>query len=779
MFKHNKVKDGLSRSSITERKNTSFLWKNVFSILYEQNNDCYKKQKIFLFMPLKEAIIFFWKWLVDCINKETSLGILFSFILVFFSIGIVFYFSLEREPSWGQLGALVSFFLGILFILRFYRRIWIIAGFLFCIVLGALAAKIETWRISTPMLSNDIVTTLTGRIFSIESRQKGEFRLVLDVLSTEKPVLYHAPHRVRLSTRHLPYGLAIGDGLYGRVKMRALSGPVRPGSYDFSFHNYFKRIGAQGIFLGKPAKISVSQPDGILGIVLQKIENLRTNMTQRIHMVLDQEKGSVAAALITGQRGGISKDTNEALRTAGLAHILSISGLHMALLSGIVLVSIRSFLALFPVFSSYYSAKKFAAIAALIMTAFYLLLSGMAVSAQRSFVMIAVMLVAVLCNRSAITMRNFSIAGLITLAVSPHEILGPSFQMSFSATAVLIASFDWWSGRSFFRKRKTTPSYVGGGVIHFAFLSILSICSSSFVAGTASGIYAAYHFSNIAFFSIISNALALPIVSILIIPFGLIAVLAMFWGLEWLPLQIMGVGVGLVIKIAHAIKNISPDLNPGFMPLSALVLLSIGLVGLIFCKTSIRFFFGFFILAGFYIFWMHSPVQLIIADNMRLVGVINKKKLYIDRYQFSQFTTSIWETSFRVNETIKPTKYGPSFKGQFVCNNHVCASLLENGLRVVVLQGETDQCVKADILIKTFAMSDRTCDKKAKIIFTRQQLLSRGSVIMTQNGDIIWSSMGFYRPWNIHRQHSQKSYNLSHSPSFLENYRMENDRRIF
>ncbi|WP_208434162.1 ComEC/Rec2 family competence protein [Bartonella taylorii] len=767
MFNQNKVKDALSISGVIERKKSSLIGQDAFSTHYDTNNNNCTGKKLFLFTPLKEAITFFWKWLVDCINKEISFGILFSLILIFFSIGIIYYFSVEREPSWGQFGVLVSIFLGILHISRFYRKVWITTGFLFCIVLGALAAKIETWRVSTTMLSRDIVTTLTGRIVSIDSRQKGGFRLVLDVLSTQKPILRHTPHRIRLSARYLPYGLAIGDGLYGKVKIRALSGPVRPGGYDFSFHNYFKGIGAQGVYLGKPIKISVLQSDKILSIVQQKIENLRTNMTQRIRMAIDQEKGSVAAALITGQRGGISNDTNEALRKVGLAHILSISGLHMALLSGIVLVCIRSFLALFPVFSSYYSAKKFAAIAALMMTAFYLILSGAAVSAQRSFVMIAVMLIAVLCNRSAVTIRNFAIAGLITLAVTPHEILGPSFQMSFSATAALITSFDWWSGGSLFRKRKTTPSYVGGGMIRFVLLTILSTCASSFVAGAASGIYAAYHFSNIATLSIISNALALPIVSMLIIPFGLIAVLAMFWGLEWLPLQIMGFGVDLVIKIAHAIKAISPDLNPGFMPLSALVLLSIGLVGLIFLKTSVRFFFCLFILAGIYVCLVHSPIQLIIADNMRLVGVVNEKKLYIDRYYISKFTTSIWEKSFRVNEMIKPTKYGPSFHEQFVCDNHVCASLLENGLRVVILHGEIDQCIEADIMIKTFVVSNQTCNKKTKIIFTPQQLLSRGSVMMTKSGDIIWSSMGFYRPWNIHRQHSQELYNLSYSRSFF------------
>ncbi|EJF83813.1 hypothetical protein MCU_00481 [Bartonella elizabethae Re6043vi] len=756
MFNQSKVKKSLSVKSVIERKNACQIGRSIFSSCDDTKNSIYNQQNLFLLMPFKEAIIVIRKWLADCIDKEVSFGIHFSLILVFFSLGIIFYFHLEQEPSWEQLGALVSIFWGIFYIARFYRKIWILVGFLFCIVLGALAAKIETWRIATPMLSRDIVTTLTGRIVSIESVPKGGFRLVLDVVSTEKPILHHSLHRVRLSARYLPSGLVIGDGLYGKVKLRAFSGPVRPGGYDFSFHNYFKGIGAQGVYLGKPRKISISQSDGIFAIVLQKIENLRMKMTQRIRLALEGEKGSVAAALITGQRAGISNETNEALRVAGLAHILSISGLHMALLSGLVLLTIRSFLAFFPVFSSYYSSKKLAAIVAFMITAFYLLLSGLAISAQRSFVMIAVMLVAILCNRSAITMRNFSIAGLITLAIRPHEILGPSFQMSFSATAALIAFFDWWSRRSLFRTRKIISSYVGEKVINFAFISIFSTCASSLIAGSASGIYAAYHFSNMASLSIISNAFALPIISILVIPFGLIAVLAMLGGFEWLPLQIMGFGVDLVIKIAHAIKTISPDLNPGFMPLSALVLLSIGLVGLTFCRTPIRLFFNLFIVAGISICIMHSPVQLIIADNMRFVGVIQDKKLYIDRYHYSKFTTSIWKKSFHLNETIKPTKYGPSFLGQFICDHYICTSLLENGLKIIILREKIDHCIEADILIQTFVMQNPTCHKKAKITFTPQQVLSRGSVMVTKGGDIIWSSRGFHRPWNMHRQHSQK-----------------------
>ncbi|ENN93531.1 ComEC/Rec2 family competence protein [Bartonella bovis] len=756
MLDPNKVNDNLSRRSLSKKKSLDLIQQDDFSIINSTDNTICIRQSAYLLTFLKENIIIFWRWLTDCIQKEISFGLLFLLILVFFSTGVIFYFSLDKEPSWKQFIILISTFLGMLYILRCYRGMWLITGFLFCIILGALAAKLETWRMSTTMLGSDVSTTLTGRIVSIEPIEKGGFRLNIDVLSTQKPVLRHVPDRVRLIAKHLPYGVASGDGLYGKVKLRALSGPVRPGSYDFSFHNYFKGIGAYGIFLGKPIKISVVQPDTLLDRALQKIENLRMIMTQQINAAISGEEGKIAAALITGHRGGISKDTNKALRVAGLAHILSISGLHMALLSGMVLIVIRSFLALFPIFSSRYSAKKFAAVVALIITFFYLVLSGMNVAAQRSFVMVSVLLIAVLCNRSAMTMRNFAIAGLVTVATVPHAILSPSFQMSFSATAALIAAFGWWSERRSSYTGRTTPSYVGGGVFRFIFSPVVSICASSLVAGSASGIYAAYHFANVASLGMISNILALPIVFIFVMPFGLIGAFAMLVGLEWLPLQIMGFGISLVIKIAYAVTAISPALHPGFMPLSALVLLSLGLVGLTFFKTPIRFFFSIFIFIGIFVCMVYSPVQLIIANNMNLVGIINERKVYIDRYYTSKFILSVWANSFHVQNTIKPTKNGPSLNGQFICNDNICTALLEKGLKVAVLRGKTDQCINADIVIRASTISNQTCDKIAPITFTSQQLLSRGSVMVTKKGDIIWSSNGLHRPWNIHKQNSQR-----------------------
>ena len=260
------------------------------------------------------------------------------------------------------------------------------------------------------MLGSDISTTIRGRVIAVEKATNAKSRLVVDILATNNPHLYYAPERVKLSASTSNMEIEPGDGVEGRVKLRASSGPIRPNSYDFGFSNYFQSIGGQGYFVGKPKKIIVEPPDSLVKRVSLGISRLRVAMTVRIIKAIGGETGSIAAALITGQRGGISQTTNDALRVAGLSHILSISGLHMAMVAGMVLIIVRTLLAIFPGFASRYQSKKIAAAAALLASAFYLVLSGSDVAAQRRFVMVAVMLIAIIFDRSAITMRHYDFA---------------------------------------------------------------------------------------------------------------------------------------------------------------------------------------------------------------------------------------------------------------------------------------------------------------------------------------------------------------------------------
>jgi len=100
---------------------------------------------------------------------------------------------------------------------------------------------------------------------------------------------------------------------------------------------------------------------------------------------------------------------------SGVGHVLSISGYHMALVAGVVIFSVRAILALIPGLALRYPIKKWAAAVALLAAACYLVLSGAEVATQRSFIMIAVVLVGVMVDRPTLTMRTIAVAALSIL----------------------------------------------------------------------------------------------------------------------------------------------------------------------------------------------------------------------------------------------------------------------------------------------------------------------------------------------------------------------------
>ena len=169
------------------------------------------------------------------------------------------------------------------------------------------------------------------------------------------------------------------------------------------------------------------------------MQGLRDAIDARISTALDGDKRAIATALLTGRRDAISPPVNDAMFISGLGHVLSISGYHMAVVAGVVFFAVRALLALFPALTVGYAIKKWSAAAALAAAAFYLLLSGAEVATQRSFFMTAVVLIAVMVDRRAITFRTLAVAAMIVLAVAPEALVHPSFQMSFAATLGLVA----------------------------------------------------------------------------------------------------------------------------------------------------------------------------------------------------------------------------------------------------------------------------------------------------------------------------------------------------
>lgn len=662
-------------------------------------------------------------------SGEIERGTLFLLVPVFGGCGAILYFAADTEPRLGAMTAGLT----VLAVLRELARARPIARLLLllgiAIIAGMLCAKLETIRAGTRMLGSEITTRITGRVVALAKDAKGGWRVTMDVVSTTQPALRYGPDRVVVSAKTLPLAVKIGDGLSGLVHLRPQSGPVRPGNYDFAFYNYYRGIGANGFLLGKANVVSV--PAASRPAMLVAVANIRQQLTARILQNIKGEPGDIAASLITGQRDGISDDTNNAMRLSGLSHILSISGFHMALVAATIIGSLRAMLALLPGFSARLPVKKYSALIALIGSAFYLLISGADVAAQRSFIMLSVMLLAVTVDRAAISMRNLAIAALITIALSPHEILGPSFQMSYSATAALIAFYGWWSKRQNTRNPRSRRSFLTVLPIKAANY-IAAIAMTSLVAGTVSSIFAAYHFNNTAPLGLIGNALALPVISTLVMPFAVLGLLAMPFDLDWLPFAIMGRGIEGVIAIAHMVASHSPNGNLGLMPQGTLILTSMGLILLLALSTRLRLCGVPFVLAA--AIWMmraHAP-DIIIAEDGKLVALrTTDNDLAINRSSGSKFTLENWQEGYGTNAVVNPLKTGPSPDGmQFACTDNLCTARERGGLIIAYTHDPSRRlaaCAEGDIVILAFAGTEVSCNDKNLLVISKRDLALHGS----------------------------------------------------
>jgi competence protein ComEC len=411
---------------------------------------------------------------------------------------------------------------------------------------GFATAKLRTELARAPVLAHELrYVSVTGFIEAHELRDKGRARLTLRVLSLGVLEPDQRPYRLRVS---LPAGDAASARIAEAVTLRATlqppPEPVEPGGFDFGRQAWFARLGATGYATSKVATLDEAPATPWDLSAWAQVDAVRAAVNARIRAALPGETGEIAAALITGERGGISEETNQAMRDSGLFHVLSISGLHMVIMAGTVFWLVRALLALVPVLALRYQIKKWAAAAALAAATFYLALSGAAVPTVRSWIMMSIVLIAVMLDRPALTMRNVALAALAILIVAPESLFDPSFEMSFAAVIALVALYEWLSARRRRSLHDVSPVWValrrGASLVGGA-------AATTLVASAAIAPFAVYHFHRMTHFGLIANLVAAPLVSLLIMPMALLSVLAMPFGLEARPLKAMGLGIELMV----------------------------------------------------------------------------------------------------------------------------------------------------------------------------------------------------------------------------------------
>ena len=484
-------------------------------------------------------------------------------------IGVAGYFGLTDEPPAGA-GAAVVVVLSLLFWWRrgesFVSRVVIFA--MLSVALGFAFAQVRTMWVAAPVLQSEHGPDwVSGRLLEVEPRAVG-YRIVIAVDEIEDLAPEQRPHRVRLSLR--TRGVAPVPGLSVRVRAVLMPPPepAAPGAYDFARALYFKGIGAVGYAVGGLQVIELGAPSS--SVVAERIAAIRLGVASRIVAAMidendqdiDDQAAQVAVALLTGLRGRLSDETLSALRDAGLAHLLAISGLHLGLIAGILFFTVRLLLALNEPVALRFPIKKWAAIAALIGAFGYLLLTGATIPTQRAYIMVALVLFAVLIDREAVSMRPVAWAAVVVLVFRPESLLGASFQLSFAAVTALVAFYEWLRARSTFRGR---PSLGARRVM----LYFAAVMATTVVASLATAPFAAYLFNRVAVAGLIANLIAVPTTALWIMPWGLAAMVLMPFGLEALALVPMAWGIDLVIAIAEWCADLpgAVTLVPAWPPL--------------------------------------------------------------------------------------------------------------------------------------------------------------------------------------------------------------------
>ena len=312
---------------------------------------------------------------------------------------------------------------------------------------------------------------------------------------------------------------------------------------------------------------------------------LRDTIRRHIEAALTGDDGHVAAALIMGDQNGISATTQNDMRISGLGHVLSISGVHMALVAGSVFWLLRALLALSTTLALHYPIKKWAAGAALVVSALYLAISGGGVATVRSFLMLAIMLGAIMLDRRALTLRNVAISALAVLVFSPESLLSASFQMSFAATAALVGAYEVMAGRPRGPTVTVNPSLLGRVKRELSMLVMTSL-----IAGLATTPFAVYNFQRLAPLTLLANLAAAPAISLVIMPMALLTVAALPFGLQALPLKAMGWGIDWMDAVAAKVSVWSAGYGTVAMPsMLSLLLMVAGFLWLVLWHERWRF----------------------------------------------------------------------------------------------------------------------------------------------------------------------------------------------
>jgi competence protein ComEC len=479
---------------------------------------------------------------------------------VAFGAGGAAYLGLKTEPDLPTAAVLVVLSLAVALTVRRYsvNRLALAAcGLAATACVGFLVAKLHSNAVAAPVAPTG-VRVIEGFVVDIASPSERGPRLLIAPVSISDLAPGRTPVRVRIVTP-VPGGPETTPPPGSAVRILALldppPGPAAPGAYDFARDAWFEGVGGVGLAL-RPAS-HIDLPQAPLPLRLEMGLNavrwsVASHLAHDIRQVLGPNDGGaagLAAAVTTSHQDWLAAADRDALRGSGLAHMLAIAGLHTAAVSGFAFFFFRLAIAAWPWLAVRISGKKAAAVLALVVVASYLLLSGAHPPARRAAITASVAFLAILADRRAVSLHSLAVAALVILLIEPDAVLQPGFEMSFCATASLVAMAEIWPHRSSSAGLPWPIAALQRGRDWLFAMAMVSL-----VAGAATGPFAIQHFNRVANYGVLANLTADFIASALLMPalalclaaqaigLGADLVAPLYWAAGWAARSVISIG---------------------------------------------------------------------------------------------------------------------------------------------------------------------------------------------------------------------------------------------
>lgn len=669
-----------------------------------------------------------------------------------FGCGAAAYFAAPTEPwQWALIAATVLGALGWMLARRWGRSrlLVILSALLTFAAAGATTGSVKTALVAGPVApAQRRPVTVEGWVVDVLSVDATRQRLLIAPTHVSGLPWRRTPIRVRLS---LKAGGVMGPG--APVRMMAVLGPppspAAPGSYDFARDAWFAQIGGSGLALKPPEMADLPRPSMDVRVEMA-VNAARWSLARRLVDRMGEHRGGLAAALTTGHQAWLDPGDVQAMRDSGLAHILSISGVHMAIVGGFVFAVLRLAIAAWPWAALRWPGKKVAAAGALIAILAYLVLSGAPPPAIRSALTAGIALTAVMLDRRALSLHSLAVAALVVMAFQPEAVLQPGFQMSFAATAALLALAESWphggagAGGPWWLKglRKARAWLVGGAMV-------------SLVAGLATDPFSIQHFNRITLWGLPANIGAEVLSSLVVMPALAVGVVAEACGGGGPVLAVAGWGLDGIAAIARVFAAAPHAVAPwSSAPAVALPISFLGLLAICIVKGPLRW----LALPAFAAVWLWprpaAPIAWIAGEGANAAVAVNGQAVLL-RPRSQRFAFELW--AHRRAWTLPPDAAAAS-EASFTCKRDFCAPLPSAPLKLAgwwrtrppTTEDLAKLCPGAQIVVlRTGSAGEANCPG-ARVV-DEDALSAGGSAEVYRNGRalrLVWSQpLRGTRPW--------------------------------